>query len=270
MSLRGQASRTGEVVPNPREGGYAMAALLVAIAVMAIMMAVAMPVWRHDAQREKEAELVWRGNQYVRAIRLFQAKTRTFPTSVDMLVQGRFLRQKYLDPITNQEFAYIGAGSAGQPGGGPAQANPGAQTAGRGAPTSLSFSTANARGGVPTSSSIAQPSNNQSGSFAPATASSVPGGLIGVQSKSTDESIMVYNGRTHYNEWLFLYVAQNPGVPGRGGPIGPQNGRGGRNGPGGQNGPGGRGIRGGPGGNNPFPFPFPSPGGRGRGRGGGL
>jgi type II secretory pathway pseudopilin PulG len=248
-----------------------MAALLVAIAVMAIMMSVAMPVWRHDQQREKEAELVWRGNQYVRAIRLFQAKTRTFPTSVDMLVQGRFLRQKYLDPITNQEFVYIGAGNlAPQPGGGPAQANPGASGAARGATNSFGFSTANSRGGAPTSSVIGQPPSGQSSSFAtPATASSVPGGLIGVQSKSTDESIMAYNGRTHYNEWVFLYVAQNPGVPGRGGPNGLPNGRGGRGAPGGQNGPGGRGIRGAPGG-NPFPFPFPAPGGRGRGRGGGL
>lgn len=237
-----------------------MAALLVAIAILTIMMSVAMPVWRHDAQREKEAELVWRGNQYVRAIRLFQAKTRTFPTSVDMLVQGRFLRQKYLDPITNQEFVYIGAGSAAaQPGGG--------------VTSSFTLSTANARGGAPAGGIIAQPPNGQSASFAaPATASSVPGGLIGVQSKSTDESIMVYGGRTHYNEWVFLYVAQNPGVPGGRGPNGLPNGRGGRGGrggPGGQNGPGGRGIRGGPGG-NAFPFPFPPAGGRGRGRGGGI
>ena len=44
-----------------------MAALLVSLAVMAVLMSVAMPVWRHEAQREKEAELVFRGQQYVRA-----------------------------------------------------------------------------------------------------------------------------------------------------------------------------------------------------------
>ena len=81
-----------------------MAALLVALAVMAVLMSVALPVWRHEAQREKEAELVFRGQQYVRAIRLFQTKTGTFPTSVDMLVQGHFLRKKYKDPITNEDF----------------------------------------------------------------------------------------------------------------------------------------------------------------------
>lgn len=248
-----------------------MAALLVAIAVMTVMMSVAMPVWRHDQQREKEAELVWRGNQYVRAIRLFQAKTGAFPTSVDMLVQQRFLRKKYLDPITNDEFTYIGAGSmAGQLGGGAVQVNSGAP---------------GQRGAAPPSSNtggLSQGANGQTSPFSmPATASSVPGGLIGVQSKSKDESIMVYNGRSHYNEWVFLFAGQPAGRggvlggTGPGAPGGPQNGRGGRNGRGGDNGQRGRGFRspdgnpfprGGPGGN---PFPFPPPGGPGRGPGGG-
>ena len=38
-----------------------MAALLVAMAVMAVLMSAALPVWRHEAQREKEEELVFRG-----------------------------------------------------------------------------------------------------------------------------------------------------------------------------------------------------------------
>ena len=109
-----------------------MAALLVALAVMAVLMSVAMPVWRHEAQREKEAELVFRGQQYVRAIGLFQRKTGTFPTSVDMLVQGRFLRKKYKDPITNEDFELVGA--AGAPGGQPGQGGRPAAAGGRGRP----------------------------------------------------------------------------------------------------------------------------------------
>ena len=31
---------------------------------------------------------------------------------------------------------------------------------------------------------------------------------MGVASKSKDVSIRIYNGRTHYNEWQFVYVAQ--------------------------------------------------------------
>src|SRR5262245_12129646 len=105
MSLRGQEDR-GQ--PPPLRGfgqaGYAMAALLVALAVMAVLMSVALPVWRHDAQREKEEELIFRGQQYVRAIRLFQSKTNSLPMRVDDLVQQRFLRKRYKDPITKEDF----------------------------------------------------------------------------------------------------------------------------------------------------------------------
>ena len=103
MGLRGQE--------RPCERGYAMAALLVTMAVMAVLMSAALPVWRHEAQREKETELVWRGLQYVRAIRLFQAKTGGLPPNIDVLLQGRFLRKKYKDPITNDDFQVLNAGS---------------------------------------------------------------------------------------------------------------------------------------------------------------
>ena len=45
-----------------------MAALLVALAVMSLMLSMALPVWHHAAQREREAELIFRGEQYARAI----------------------------------------------------------------------------------------------------------------------------------------------------------------------------------------------------------
>ncbi len=54
--------------------GYAMAALLVGMSVMAVLMGALLPVWTHMATREKEEELIFRGNQYARAIGLFQRK----------------------------------------------------------------------------------------------------------------------------------------------------------------------------------------------------
>ena len=51
MKLRGQRNARGEA-------GYAMAALLVAISVMAVLLTAVMPVWKQMAQREKEEELV--------------------------------------------------------------------------------------------------------------------------------------------------------------------------------------------------------------------
>jgi type II secretory pathway pseudopilin PulG len=102
-----------------RERGFAMAALLVAMAVMAIVMSALLPVWRTLSIREKEEELVWRGRQYDRAVQLYRKKTAApGAPNVDALVRGRFLRQKYLDPITNGEFEYVGVnpGVANAPG----------------------------------------------------------------------------------------------------------------------------------------------------------
>jgi type II secretory pathway pseudopilin PulG len=95
--------------------GYAMAALLVGMSIMAILMSAAMPTWATFAKREKEAELFWRLGQYARAVGLFQRKyANTFPPNVDILVEQRFLRKKYKDPITGEDFQPIPAGG-GQP-----------------------------------------------------------------------------------------------------------------------------------------------------------
>ena len=67
--MQGRAARSGAE-------GFAMAALLVAMAVMAIVMTMALPVWHTATQREKEAELIFRGQQYARAVMLYQ---RRFP-----------------------------------------------------------------------------------------------------------------------------------------------------------------------------------------------
>src|SRR5918995_3296944 len=98
------------------ERGYLMVALLVAMSIMAIMMSAALPAWHTLARREKEAELVFRGEQYARAIGLWQQKFANQPApSIDVLVEQRLLRKKYKDPITNDEFQLLGAG-ASQPG----------------------------------------------------------------------------------------------------------------------------------------------------------
>src|SRR5829696_2518764 len=96
------------------DAGYAMAALLVVMALMAVMMSVALPVWRHAAQREKEAELIWRGQQYDRALQLFRRKASApGAPNLDILIQQKFLRKKYKDPITGGDFELKPVGAMG-------------------------------------------------------------------------------------------------------------------------------------------------------------
>jgi type II secretory pathway pseudopilin PulG len=194
MKLAGQAQR---------QNGYAMAALLVAMSIMAIMMTVAMPVWKQIAQREKEEELVFRGEQYARAIGLFQRKfANAAPPSFDVLVEQRFLRKKYKDPITNDAFVPImqSQNAPGTtPGGGRGATAPGGQTP----PTATAPPVA--AGAAPTTAARPQPGSQS-------------GGIMGVTSKSKDKSIRIYKGRSHYNEWQFVYTAPagGPGVGGIG------------------------------------------------------
>lgn len=245
-----------------------MAALLVGMSIMAIILTVAMPVWRQMAQREKEEELVFRGMQYAHAIGLFQRKyANAFPPSLDVLVNERFLRKKFKDPITNDDFAPILVGQNAQGG---AQIG---NATGRGA-------------GQPTSPTGQQPTQPPSRIGGPGIGGTSPGGpgggatgggIMGVTSKSKDKSIRLYNGRSHYNEWQFVWVQQTQapgvGVPGSGAP-GQQPGRGrGTATPGGPGPIGGpRGGRGGPtpGGRGPGGFQSPfgqqPPPGPGRGR----
>ena len=191
MELAGQGNR-----------GYAMAALLVGMSVMAVLMSALLPVWSHMAQREKEEELIFRGRQYARAIGLFQRKfANTAPPTIDLLVEQRFLRKKYKDPITNDDFQPIYANQRPnqQPGGGPTAARPGQS--------------------VSANPPAQQPLQSGFGT----TGGGVQGGVIGVTSKSKAESIKLYNGRSKYNEWAFVYIqtAQRPGqsgVPGQGAP----------------------------------------------------
>jgi type II secretory pathway pseudopilin PulG len=199
------------------ESGYAMAALLVGLSVMGVLMSMALPVWSHVTKREKEEELIWRGNQYARAVGLFMRKyANTYPPTLDVLVEQKFLRKKYKDPVTNEDFQIIPAG------GGP-NAIPRA-TPGPGQPTQQ----------IPMSPS-GQPRSPSSGQMSPTGQGQPALGVSGVVSKSKDSSIKIYNGRTKYNEWAFVYIqtAQAPasqfpgmpGQPGRGGPNMP--GRGG-------------------------------------------
>ena len=205
-----------------------MVALLVGLSVMSILLAVAMPVWRQASQREKEAELVFRGKQYARAIELFQRKMPgALPPNLDLLVDQKYLRKKYKDPITGDDFLLVrqGEGTNG--------AQPGSPS--RGSTTGRQTTPPGGRGGPGT-----QPGG-------------VVGGIMGVASKSTAASLLIYNGRTKYSEWQFVYVAQTQTPGAGGGPGGPAGGRG----PGARGRGGERGV--GPNGQPTTTFPAGSP-----------
>lgn len=233
MHLEGQAA----------ERGYALAAVLISVAIMSIVMSALLPVWRQQMQREKEAELVFRGEQYARAIYLYQTKNGgQYPASIDALVQGRYLRKKYKDPMTaDGEFQTLSVG-ANQPGpqGGQAgqRGNPGGQR-GAGSGPGAGSTIGGGRSGQPSPGLGGQPMGGMQGG----------GGIMLVVSKSKDASIRIYNGGTHYNEWRFMYNARGRGTNQQAAPGGgPTQGRPGTGAPGQGGRQGGPGRGSGPGG----------------------
>lgn len=102
----GPISQSGAVVCPDSESGYLLLFVLFLAALMLIALAVAAPRIATSIQREKEIELVHRGDQYKRAIKLYYRKFGTYPTSIDQLINTnniRFLRKRYTDPITGRD-----------------------------------------------------------------------------------------------------------------------------------------------------------------------
>ncbi|HLZ14040.1 MAG TPA: hypothetical protein VKP58_15770 [Candidatus Acidoferrum sp.] len=103
------------------ERGYAL--LLVAFASTLLLLAAmtAAPNILIDGKREKEKEMIWRGNQYVRGIKLYYRKNGKFPTSLEDLTKPqaaniRFMRQQYKDPMNPEDGSWrlIYVGPSGQ------------------------------------------------------------------------------------------------------------------------------------------------------------
>ena len=212
--MRAQQS-PARTCPAANDSGFMMVALLVGMGIAAIYMTAALPAWRQQAQRLKEAELVFRGEQYARAIMLYQDKNQgVAPPNIDILVSQRFLRKKWKDPVTGKDFCIQGPGVVSN-----------CLVAGVQAPVQP--------GGAPRPPTAGSPV--QQGQQP---------GITGVRSESTATSIKIYEGQQAYNMWPFdaqrvrarlgRSLPQQPGrsgQPGRGGP-GAEPGRAG--GPGGQ------------------------------------
>ncbi|MGO9325980.1 MAG: type II secretion system protein [Terracidiphilus sp.] len=76
------------------------------IALLVIALAVAAPNVARSIQRDRDLETFHRGMQYRRAIQLYYRKFHAYPPNVEALVNTndiRFLRKKYIDPMTGQD-----------------------------------------------------------------------------------------------------------------------------------------------------------------------
>src|ERR1700687_3955490 len=99
-----------------KQAGYTLLMVVFMVATMIIFAAAVAPNLLTQGRREKEEEVVWRGQQYERAIGLYYRKFGKYPTKIEDLTKQtngvRFLRQAYKDPMNKDDgswrFIYVG------------------------------------------------------------------------------------------------------------------------------------------------------------------
>jgi hypothetical protein len=226
------------------QGGYA---LLLVVFLTALVLVSTMSIGLRiltEGRREKEQEMIWRGKQYTRGIKLYYRKLGRFPTSMDDLVKPkvgnlRFMRQAYKDPMNKEDgswrLIYVGpAGNligslkppqggiqmpvaGGQPGtaagssfgGFGTSPAPAGGIAGPGAtPAAGTPGTGTGATGTSTGTQGTDTTGTGTDSQAvpPANTPTIMGGnIIGIGSKVNQNSVMVYEKAHNYRLFEFIW-----------------------------------------------------------------
>jgi type II secretory pathway pseudopilin PulG len=102
-------------VRNP--AGFTYIGLLVILIIIGISLGAAGKYWQNVMVREREEELLFRGDQYKQAIERYSSAVPgrpQFPRTIDDLLQDnrtlrgkRYLRHRYKDPITGDDFVVV-------------------------------------------------------------------------------------------------------------------------------------------------------------------
>ncbi len=91
---------------NSQESGFAMLAVFLLAAILAISLYMELPRVVMESQRAKEQLLLDRGEQYKRAVQVYYRTLRRYPVDLDALENTnnrRFLRKRYKDPMTGED-----------------------------------------------------------------------------------------------------------------------------------------------------------------------
>jgi type II secretory pathway pseudopilin PulG len=105
MPTRAQSDLRHSTSSSDHEAGIMLVFVVLLAALMLIALAIAAPVVAKELRRDKEVESAHRANEYVRAIRLYYRKNKTYPPSMDALGNTnnvRYLRKQYIDPLTGK------------------------------------------------------------------------------------------------------------------------------------------------------------------------
>ena len=112
------------MVATRRERGFTYLTVLFIVALLSVGLALVGEVWGTAAKREKEAELLFIGNQYRLAIGRYYVSTpgpvKRYPRTLEELIKDprqpvvqRYLRRLYEDPMGGKEWGIVKAPDGG-------------------------------------------------------------------------------------------------------------------------------------------------------------
>jgi type II secretory pathway pseudopilin PulG len=168
------------------QNGFTLVAVVIGIAILTILIAAVAPSIGVVMKRDREAELIFRGRQYARAVGLFQRRYGRYPNQLKELYENRprTIRHLWKDPMCNCDFQPLIQGmpcgpiGVGQPPGAP----PGAPQFAGPSPTPTPAKTA----------------------FGSPTGQQVVGPIVGVRSSVHKEGLQEWRGQKFYDQWCFI------------------------------------------------------------------
>jgi type II secretory pathway pseudopilin PulG len=206
-----------------RQDGYALLVILLALSVLVLTLAKAVPSWKTGIQRERENRMIDHAREYRTAIKRYFHKNGRYPASLDVLVQKdgngiRYLRQAWPDPLNTRgdadgawDVIHFGQADSAkivdQP---PAAAAGGSQTASSG--SALGAGLAAGAGGAkpgtgPAPGALGTPVGTAGTGGTSGAGTTGPGGgpVIGVASMNKKGAVHSFNGFDTPNDWQFVY-----------------------------------------------------------------
>lgn len=189
--------------PNRGEEGYTIFAIVAVLMIAALIITAAAPDIRRQAQREREKEAIFRGEQVAEAIRLYFRYSGRLPTSMEQLAEGvprgtkriQVLRAAAaVDPLTESgRWRLIKPGSASL-----VQFQSAVTLYAGGVTPPTREAALFQRYGTRVTSVVDSTSNSDSFDL-----DDSPGEFIGVASRSRSESLITYYGIDRHDQWIF-------------------------------------------------------------------
>src|SRR6266481_4665357 len=227
-SLRpGTASSTNSTIARPSEAGYTLVALLAVMTLLALFAIAAAPSIQQQAQREREKEAIFRGEEIADAIRSYYLNRVTtrgtlgdqaLPSSMDQLLEGipipggsknrqilrasaardplsasgewRFIHPRSQALIDFQRSVMIDSGNLL-----PSPSNP----------QILQLQ----QFAAPQIINVLNIDGSQAASGESDAADDSSGPFLGVASRNKNEAVLYYYGIDHHNEWIFTPLFRN-------------------------------------------------------------